>query len=318
MAAQILGKIRCRLCRNPQRPHRAPESAGIIPADFTAYPGAPETLTQSPASANFGTAAARYITAVNGVRQTYADYGKGSVNKRWNSLSPLEKKAQARYMEIYAGMVDNLDHNVGRLMQHLKDIGAYENTVIIFQSDSGAESGATLPGGGSQTATDEANAVEPAYATLGTDNGKQGAYNLKYGARWAEVSATPFNQTKSYAGEGGVATPLIVYLPGHTAQLPPLHALTHVTDNTATFLALAGVSAPTTPAPVDADPHTGANRNQGKLLYQGRAVWPVTGVSLLPLLDGASGVNGIRAAPLGHESYGRAALTSVDRHWKVL
>ena len=294
------------------------KALGIIPADFTPYPGAPETLTQSPASANFGTAAAKYVTAVNGVRQGYVDYGKGSVNKRWNSLTPLEKKAQARYMEIYAGMVDNLDHNIGLLIAHLKQIGEYDNTYIMFQSDNGAESGANLPGGVSQTAVDEANAVEPAYSKLGTDNGQQLAYNLKYGARWAEVSATPFNQTKSYAGEGGVATPLIVRLPGQPGHLPPVHALTHVTDNTATFLALAGVNAPTAAAPVDADPRTGANRNLGKVLYQGRAVYPITGVSLLPLLAQRDGASSPRAAPLGHESYGRASLTSADGRWKAL
>ncbi|MDI9654511.1 sulfatase-like hydrolase/transferase, partial [Burkholderia cenocepacia] len=54
-------------------------------------------------------------------------------------LSPAERKAQARYMEIYAGMVENLDYNIGLLIQHLKDIGEYDNTFIMFQSDNGAE-----------------------------------------------------------------------------------------------------------------------------------------------------------------------------------
>lgn len=42
-------------------------------------------------------------------------------------------------MEIYAGMVSNLDDNVGRLVKHLKDIGEYDNTVFVFFSDNGAE-----------------------------------------------------------------------------------------------------------------------------------------------------------------------------------
>ena len=44
-------------------------------------------------------------------------------------------------MEIYAAMVENLDWNIGRLIQHLKRTGRYENTFIWFQSDNGAESG---------------------------------------------------------------------------------------------------------------------------------------------------------------------------------
>ena len=288
---------------------------GIIPADFTPYPGAPETTARSPATAGFNTASAKYINANNGMAQGYADYGPGKVNKKWASLTALEKKAQARYMEIYAGMVDNLDHNIGLLIQHLKNIGEYDNTYIMFQSDNGAE-GWPIDSGADPKLTDEANATEPVYATLGTDNGAQAAKRLQYGLRWAEVSATPFRLTKGYAGEGSVATPLIVRLPGQTARLPDLSALTHITDNTATFLALAGVTPPTQAAPAAVDATTGVDRNRGKVVYNGRNVYPVTGKSLLPLLQGSTA--SVRTEPLGHESYGRAYLISADGKWKAL
>ncbi len=42
-------------------------------------------------------------------------------------------------MEIYAGMVDNMDYNIGRLIQYLKDIGEYENTLFVFFSDNGPD-----------------------------------------------------------------------------------------------------------------------------------------------------------------------------------
>ena len=59
-------------------------------------------------------------------------------------------------MEIYAGMVENLDYNIGLLIQHLKDIGEYDNTFIMFQSDNGAE-GWPIDSGADPTATDTAN-----------------------------------------------------------------------------------------------------------------------------------------------------------------
>lgn len=287
---------------------------GIVPTDFKPYEGAPETLAATPATANYGKSGARYINANNGVAQGYTDYAAGKVNKKWASLTPLEKKAQARYMEIYAGMVENLDYNIGLLIQHLKDIGEYDNTYIMFQSDNGAE-GWPIDSGADPKLTDEANATEPVYSALGTDNGAQSAKRLQYGLRWAEVSATPFRLTKGYAGEGSVSTPLIVRLPGQTARLPNLAALTHVTDNTATFLALAGITPPTEAAPKALD-DAGVDRNLGKVVYGGRNVYPVTGKSLLPLLEGQA--LAVRTDPLGHESYGRAFLISGDGKWKAL
>ena len=57
----------------------------------------------------------------------------------WDNLTIKEKMKESRKMELYAGMVDNLDHNIGRLIQHLKNIGEYENTLIVFMSDNGAD-----------------------------------------------------------------------------------------------------------------------------------------------------------------------------------
>ncbi|WP_130393446.1 arylsulfatase [Cupriavidus agavae] len=290
------------------------KALGILPAGFDPYAGAPEALAASPASANNGTAGAKYINALNGPAQGYTDYGPGYVNKTWASLSADERKVQARYMEIYAGMVENLDHNIGLLVQHLKDIGEYDNTFIMFQSDNGAEG---WPNSADPTAYDTANAQEPAFSALGKDNGLQAVPKLQYGLRWAEVSAAPFRQLKGYMGEGGISTPAVVRLPGQTAQQPTLDAFTHVTDNTATFLAVAGVALPTQAAPAAVDSVTGIDANRGKVVYNGRNVWPVTGHSLLPLLTGEA-TGEVRTTPFGEESYGRAQLRSADGRWKAL
>lgn len=292
------------------------KALGIIPADFTPFAGVPEKLVSSPATVNNGSANAKYINAVHSAAQGYSDYGPGVVDKAWSSLSPAEKKAQARYMEIYAGMVENLDHNIGLLVQHLKDIGEYDNTFIMFQSDNGAE-GWPIDSGADPTATDTANAADPVYAALGSDNGKQNAQRLQYGLRWAEVSATPFRLTKGYATEGGVSTPLIVHLPGQTTQLPTLRPFTHVTDNTATFLAVAQIAPPTQPAPPLLNSLNGADQNEGKVVYNNRYVYPISGQSLLPLLNG-QGASVVHNAPFGDEAYGRGYLRSSDGQWKAL
>lgn len=290
---------------------------GIIPADFTPYAGAPETLTSAPATANNGAVGAKYISAVHGPADGYVDYGPGRVVKKWDSLSPLEKKAQARYMEIYAGMVDNLDHNIGLLIQHLKDIGAYDNTLIVFQSDNGAEGWPIAAATVDPKATDEANASDAVYPTLGTDNGLASARRLQYGLRWAEVSATPFNQTKGHAGEGGVSTPLIVHLPGQSTARSTVTQFTHVTDLTATFLAAAQATLPTQAAPPLINTLTGVDQNKGKVVYDSRYVYPVTGKSLLDVLLGNTSA-AVHTTPFGDEAYGRAYLTSADGKWKAL
>jgi len=289
------------------------QDLGIIPYAQAPYPGDAESASASPASANDGKAGAKYVSAIHGANDGYVDYHAGLVNKKWESLSPAEKKAQARYMEIYAGMVSNLDHHIGVLVQHLKDIGEYDRTFIMFQSDNGAEG---WPIAANPTPVDEANAAPGVFETLGGDNGLQSARNIKYGLRWAAVSATPFAQVKGQMGEGGISVPAFVRLPGQSAKAAPLRSFTHVVDDSATFLALAGIAPPSAPAPADIDTTTGLDKNKGKVVYAGRYVYPITGKSLLPFLGGRGGGQ-VHTAPFGEESYGRAALYSADGKWKA-
>lgn len=290
---------------------------GLIPQDFTPYEGEAETRVSSPATANNGTASAKYTSAVNGPANGYVDHGAGRINKKWDSLTALEKKAQSRYMEIYAGMVDNLDHNIGVLIQHLKDIGEYDNTLIDFQSDNGAEGWPIASASTDPLATDEANATEPVYSALGKDSGTVSAKRLQYGMRWAEVSATPFRQTKGHFGDGGVSTPLIVRMPEQTKAQPTFTHFTHIIDLTATFLDAGRATLPTQAAPPLINTLTGVDQNQGKVVYDNRNVYPVTGQSLLQVLLGNT-TTSVRKAPFGDESYGRAYLASADGKWKAL
>jgi arylsulfatase len=297
------------------------KALGISPSDFTPNPGLPEVLTPAPATANNGKPSARYINARTYNDPSYVDYGAGFVNKKWNSLSAAEKKTQARYYEIYAAQIENLDHNIGRLIQHLKDIGEYDNTFIVFHSDNGAEGS---PISAAQETINQAN-----YDKLGRDYDRNTQY-VQIGRRWAEVSASPLKLYKATTGEGGVSAPAIVHLPGQTATLPPLRDFAHLIDSTPTLLALAGVSPPSEPAPPLIDGN-GVNQNKGKVVYDGRYVYPIIGSSLLGRLEGTSS-GPLHTEPVGEEFNGQTylhsgsykalwlpppALGPVDGHWQL-
>jgi len=140
--------------------------------------------------------------------------------RAWNELSPEEKRRQARTMELYAAMVENLDHHVGRLVQFLKETRQYENTLILFFSDNGAE--------GNPIDRLENLGRVSSYAWLGPG--------------WAQA-ATPFRLWKGFPTEGGVRVPAIVRF-GPDGRRGSSNAVTSVKDVAPTLLELAGVSHP--------------------------------------------------------------------------
>ena len=60
----------------------------------------------------------------------------------WDQFTPQQKKLSSAAMEAYAGMVDSIDFNVGKVVEYLKNTGEYDNTFIVFMSDNGAEGAA--------------------------------------------------------------------------------------------------------------------------------------------------------------------------------
>lgn len=175
--------------------------------------------------------------------------------KRWNELSADERAREARLMEVYAAMVSNLDAHIGRLVNHLKQIGEYDNTLIVFMSDNGAEAADVfmLPTPGTKVDNSPGNI------------GRVGSA-VAYGLRWAEVSATPLRLVKGFTGaEGATAAPLIIRLPAQHKALPTTGARMQVTDVLPTLLDAAGVA------------------NPGQR-YQGREVIPIEGRSFFSAL----------------------------------
>ena len=197
----------------------------------------------------------------------------------WNALSEKDRLHMEREMEVYAAMAEAMDFHVGRLVNHLKETGQYDNTVFVFMSDNGAE--------GSDY--HEAQPWLAFHYNQDTQTlGGKGTYGIP-GPGWASASASPLYTYKFWSGEGGIRTPMLIAGPPVRQSNQVQHALTHVTDITPTLLDIAQIKPP-------------------GLSYQGAPVEPLTGRSLLPLLQGsATAVRG-SDQPLGYELSGNAAL----------
>jgi arylsulfatase A-like enzyme len=173
-------------------------------------------------------------------------------------LAPASRAIMGRKMELYAGIVENLDHHVGRLVQHLKDIGEYDNTIFIAFGDNGAE-GSDLFAliAGTPGTRDYLFAASRWSQTDPKSWGDPGSY-VGYGAPWAQVSMTPFAQYKGYLAEGGIRNGLVVS--GPLVKRPKGSigaALMHVADIVPTLLDVAGVTYPKTGPAGDVPPLIG-------------------------------------------------------------
>ena len=207
----------------------------------------------------------------------------------WSELPEQKQRYQARLMEIYAGMVDALDENIGRIIQHLEDIDELDNTVVVFLSDNGADARPPL---GIKL---EAEYVAKEYDNKLNNLGKENSF-VSYGGPWALVGSTPFRSHKGRPSEGGIRVPAIVRFPSLIKEKTILREFMSVMDLMPTFLDLAGTS------------HPGVE-------YKGRKIWPVEGKSLLPYLGGEESV--VHSKPLyGFSIHKRQGLQVGD--WKII
>ncbi len=121
----------------------------------------------------------------------------------WEELSESDKRLEARKMELYAALVENLDFHVGRLLQYLKDEELYQDTLIVFMSDNGAANEDFYAGG------PRAPFVRANYDNDYENMGKESSW-VSLGPAWAEANSAPFRGVKTYALQGGIVSPLIV------------------------------------------------------------------------------------------------------------
>ena len=160
-------------------------------------------------------------------------------------LAPATRAFLGKKMELYAGMMENLDFHVGRLIEHLKKIGEYENTVFVVFGDNGAEGTDLFQMiAGKPGTRDFLFAAANWSQTHPNAWGEPGSY-IAYGPMWAQVSMTPFSQYKGWLAEGGIRNALIVSGPAVKRPKGSVnHGLMHVADLMPTLLEIAGTTYP--------------------------------------------------------------------------
>ena len=136
--------------------------------------------------------------------------------------------------------------SIGRLIDHLKKIGEYDNTIFVVFGDNGAE-GTDLFGmiAGQPGTRDFLFAAINWNQTHPNAWGDPGSF-VGYGPMWAQVSMTPFSQYKGWLAEGGIRNALIVSGPGVRPKGGINNGLMHVADLMPTFLEIAGATYPKT------------------------------------------------------------------------
>ncbi len=210
----------------------------------------------------------------------------------WVELTQEQQAARARDMEVYAGMIDNMDGQIGRLLAHLKEAGEFDNTLIVFISDNGPSKTSItdyLAMGG------DAATFFGSFDNSAANKGLPGS-STDIGPGWAYAAATPLRLFKGYVAQGGIQVPAVVKLPGSMANAGGrMDHVIHVMDLMPTFLSVAGADYP------DA--------------YNEQALVPLQGRSLMPLLSGTTSAD-FDTRTLGWSAYGMDAYRHGD--WKVL
>ncbi len=175
----------------------------------------------------------------------------------WKSLDQKQRKVESRKMELYAAMVENLDHHFGRLRDSLKSIGLWDNTVVIFLSDNGAAHRDFY-------AHPERGKFLRSLYDNSYDNMGRATSFVSYGRTWAMSCMVPFKLHKIFTTEGGMIVPAIIAGPGVNREGRVNKSYVNIMDLAPTILELAGI-----------------DYNE---IYKERGKFPMRGNSLMPIL----------------------------------
>lgn len=211
----------------------------------------------------------------------------------WDSLTPEQKRYESKKMAIYSAMIKNLDDNIGRLIDHLKKIGEYDNTIFIFLSDNGAEGNNRLESQKYQTWFKK-EGIDNSYQNIGNANSFVGLNRA-----WAQVGSTPFLWYKGRVSEGGIRVPAIFSYAGVIKAGNKTAAFASVMDVMPTLLEYAGVK------------HPGTS-------YKGNQILPMQGRSLRSLLEGKRDRIYNENDGIGFELFGSGNSALFQGDWKIL
>jgi len=208
----------------------------------------------------------------------------------WDNMSARDRLEAARDMEVYAAMVDYMDEQIKRVFDYLKEIGEYDNTMIVFMSDNGANG--SLP-------TAYPGQTEEFLGSFDNNVDNRGLPNsyVEMGPGWAQASMSPSRMFKAYPTEGGIKAPLLVKVAGKPVKPGAMNrSFVHVRDIMPTLLEVAGATKPD--------------------VIEGREVLPMQGQSVLDLFSGQSDSAYAGADRVGYELFSFKAF--VDGQWKIV
>jgi len=177
-----------------------------------------------------------------------AEFG-GAKLPKWDTLSWEEKKLFIRQAEVFGAYLAYTDHEIGRVIQAVEDLGQLNNTLIIYiAGDNGASPEGMLQGTPNEFTTFNGvpvpvNAQMLFYPFWGSDKTFP-----HYAAPWAWAMDTPFKWTKQVASHfGGTAQGMAISWPGHIDDVGGIRRqFHHVIDIVPTILEATGISAPDT------------------------------------------------------------------------
>ncbi len=210
--------------------------------------------------------------------------------KPWNEMSTEERAEASRDMEVYAAMIDFMDEQINRVFDYLKKTGEYDNTVVIFISDNGANGHlpTVYPGQTEEYLNSFDNSLQ--------NRGLQNSF-IEPGPGWTQASMAPSRMFKAFTSEGGIKAPMLVKLPGKMENAGRMnHSFFHVRDIMPTILDLADV----------------AHVEQ----FNDRKVKPMQGRTVLDLFEGNIATPYAEANQVGYELFGQKAYFVGD--WKIL
>lgn len=182
--------------------------------------------------------------------------------KDWNTLSTDEKKLYTRFMETYAGFLEYTDYEIGRIINHIREAGELNNTIVMVSvGDNGASKEGTFVGtvnnfGTGITEEERLKKNIEQIDLIGTEFSK-----VNYPLGWAAATNVPFRHWKQDANaEGGTHNPLIVfYLKGIKEKGGLRNQYGHVSDILPTTLELLNIKAPATLNGIKQDPIEGTS-----------------------------------------------------------
>lgn len=165
----------------------------------------------------------------------------------WDSLSEDEKRLFCRMAEVYAGFASHMDHQLGRVLDHLEVSEELDNTIVVVCSDNGAS------GEGTPNGSVNENKILNGWPDSIEDNlemidklGSPDSYG-HYPTGWAWAFNTPYKMFKRFTLEGGVVDPFVISWPerwgkGYAGQLRDQYF--HAVDVVPTLLECCEVEEP--------------------------------------------------------------------------